>query len=599
MFNPQTGSPSTVFPQQQAAFNPFTQGGALGTSPFQQPFGVQPQQTGFVIPQQTSFLGHSPHNPFGQHLQPQLTAMPFMQPQPTAAPLVPQMTAINPFRQNTLNGTNGIQPQAAGFDSSPFGPSPFGPSPTGASSFGPSPTSTSPFGPSPVNQGTSPFQNLSQAPGQQPPFGATGPFNFNQQSNTSSPFTLPQQLQHQQSQPPPQSQNPVNTMSVPPRPASAPLKNSSPEPIKPLVAQQTGSRNPFGVPTSPPPPVPKVPTLMELAMNKQHELRQIQQQQQQNGQPGQIYSNPSDPGAGSAMSNIASDFATLGFRNNNPSTNTLSPQMTSTTNSSLSTDTLFSSVSTQPTGITTSTAPSIPVQPTGGLNSHTTGLGTFTGLKTFKPSSSFGASLLESLPPIPGSGPATPSTTSENQGQLGSPPSNSAVSSPGPATNTSTALGGFGISGLNLGLANKTQPNGLGSTLGGSGLSTQPTGLGALNAQQPLTTGLGGGLGTGPGTGGFGTGLGSILSTGAGTGTGGVGVGLSAQTTDAQGAANPFRLTPGFGGIGSGSSGGLGTNPGLGLGGFTGGLGGLGGTPFGQNPNAQLQPQQQRQGSLI
>ena len=617
MFNPQTGSPSTAFPQQQAAFNPFTQGSAFGTSPFQQPFGVQPQQTGFVIPQQTGFLTHSPHNPFGQHLQPQLTAMPFMQPQPTAAPLVPQMTAINPFRQNTLNGTNGIQPQAAGFDSSPFGPSPtttssfgpsptgtspFGPSPTGASPFGPSPTGASPFGPSPVNQGTSPFQNLSQTPGQQQPFNATGPFNFNQQPNTSSPFTLPQQLQHQQSQPPLQLQNPVNNMSVPPRPASAPLKTSSPEPIKPLVAQQTGSRNPFGVPTSPPPPVPKVPTLMELAMNKQHELRQIQQQQQQNGQPGQISSNPSNPGAGSAMSNIASDFAALSFRNNNPATNTLSPQMTSTTNSSFSTDTLFSSVSTQPTGVTTSTAPSVSVQPTGGLTSHTTGLGTFTGLKTFKPSSSFGASLLESLPPIPGSGPTTPSATSESQGQLGSPPSNSTVSSPGPAANTPTALGGlggFGTSGLNLGLANKNQPNGLGSTLGGSGLSTQPTGLGVLNAQQPLTTGLGGGLGTGPSTSGFGTGF--------GTGIGGVGAGLNPQATDAQGAANPFRTTtfpsntstPGFGGIGSGSSGGLGTNPGLGIGGFTGGLGGLGGTPFGQNPNTQLQPQQQRQGSLI
>ena len=612
MFNPQTGGPSTAFPQQQVAFNPFAQGGTFGTSPFQQPFGVQPQQTGFVIPQQTGFLAHSPHNPFGQHLQPQFTAMPFLQSQPTAAPLVPQMTAINPFRQNTLDGTNGIQPQAAGFDSSPFGPSPisassFGPSPTGTSPFGPSPTNASPFGPSPVNQGTIPFQNLGQIPGQQPQFNAAATFNFNQQPNTSSQFTLPQQLQQQQSQPPPPLQNPVNNMSVPPRPASAPLKTSSPEPIKPLVAQQTGSRNPFGVPTSPPPPVPKVPTLMELAMNKQQELRKIQQQQQQhNGQLGQTSSNPSNPVAGPTMSNIASDFATLNFRNNNPATNTLSPQMTSTTNSSLSTDTLFSSISTQPTGVTTSTAPSISVQPTSGLTSHTTGLGKFTGLKTFKPSSSFGASLLGSLPPIPGSDPTTPSATSENQGQLGSPPSSSTVSSPGLATNASTALGGlggFGTSGLNLGLANNNQPNGLGSTFGGSGLSTQPTGLGALNVQQPLTTGLGGGLGTGPSISGFGHGSGSVLTTGTGAG----GVGLRSQSTDAQGIANPFRTTtfssststPGFGGIGGGLSNGLGANSGLGLGGFTGGLGGLGSTPFGQNQNAQFQPQQQQQGSLI
>ena len=112
--------------------------------------------------------------------------------------------------------------------------------------------------------------------------------------------------------------------------------------------------------------------------------------------------------------------------------------MTSTTNSSFSTDTLFSSVSTQQTSATTSTVPSISVQPTGGP-----GAGTFTGLKTFKPSSSFGAPLLESLPPILGSGPATPAVISENQGQLGSP-SMSTVSSPGPTTTSATTFGGVG-----------------------------------------------------------------------------------------------------------------------------------------------------------
>ncbi|KAF9644178.1 ANTH-domain-containing protein, partial [Thelephora ganbajun] len=115
IFNPQTGSPSTAFSQQQVTFNPFAQAGAFGTSPFQQPFGVQPQQTGFAMPQQAGFFVQSAHNPFGQHLQPQLTAMPFIQPQLTAAPILPQMTAINPFRQNTMNGMNGVQPQATGF----------------------------------------------------------------------------------------------------------------------------------------------------------------------------------------------------------------------------------------------------------------------------------------------------------------------------------------------------------------------------------------------------------------------------------------------------------------------------------------------------
>jgi len=581
MFNPRTGSPSSAFFQQQATFNPFTHGGAFGSSPFQQPFGVQPQQTGFVMPQQTAFP-QSPYNPFGQHLQPQITAMPFMQPQPTAAPMMPQMTGINPFRQNALNGMNGIQPQATGFGPSPFGPSPttpstfgasptspssFGPSPTTLSSFGPSPTTLSPFGPSPTNQGASPFQNFGQTPGQQQqmPFNPASPFNVGQQPNVNSPFTLPPQLQQQQSQPPPQPQNPANNMSIPPRPASAPLKTSSPEPIKPLVAQQTGSKNPFGIPTSPPPPVPKIPTLMELAMNKQQELYRMQQQQQ-NGQPGQNSSAISNPTAGSTMSSVASDFTGLNI-GNNPAANSLSPQMTSTTNSSFSADTLFSSVSSQPTGTTTSTIPSISVQPTGGLNSNTTGLGTFTGLKTFKPSSSFGASLLESLPPIPGSGPTTPSATSDQgqlgQGQLGSPP-NSTLSSPGLTTSSTTlgGLGGLGTSGLNPGPGIQNQPNGLNSTFGGSGLNTQ---LGALNSQQPLTTGMGTGLGP--------------------------------QMTGAQGLANPFRMTA-F--SSSTSTPGLGTNPNPGLGGgFTGGFGGFGGTPFGQGPATQPQPQQQQQGSLV
>ena len=574
MFNPQTGSPSTVFSQQQPVFNPFSQGGALGA--FQQPFGVQPQQTGFFVPQQTGFSAQPAYNPFGQHLLAQ----------PTAAPIIPQVTAINPFRHNALNGTNGVHPQATGFNPSPFG------SP---------PTNASPFGPSPVNQSPSPFPVFGQAPEQQQQisFNPAGPFNTNQQPDANSPFMLPQQLHQQQSQPQPFPQNPANNAPIPPRPASAPLKTNSPEPIKPLVAQQTGSRNPFGIPTSPPPPVPKVPTLMELAINKQKELNQMQRQQQ-NGQPGQTSLLPSNPGVGSTMSSVASDFTTLNF-GDKPITNSLSPQITSTTDSGFSTDTLFSSISTQQTGATTSTVPSVSVQPTGGLTSHATGLGAFTGLKTFKPSSSFGASLLGSLPPVSGSGPPTPAVTNENQGQLGSPPS-STVSSPGPTTNTSTTLGGFGglgTSGLTPSLGTQNQQNGLGSTLGGSGLNTQPTGFGALNTQQPLTTGLGGGLGTGLSTSGFGTGLGSNFSPTTGTNPGGVG-------TDQLGVANPFRTTtfsnsastPGFGGIGGGLNGSLGTNPGLGFGGFNGGFGGLGGTPFGQNPNTQPQPQQQ-QGSLI
>ena len=236
--------------------------------------------------------------------------------------------------------------------------------------------------------------------------------------------------------------------------------------------------------------------------------------------------------------------------------------MTSTTSNSFSTDTLFYSVSTHQTGATTSTVPSISVQPT-----SEPGLGTFTGLKTFKPSSPFEASSLESLPPIPGSGPTTPAMTSETRGQIGFP-SVSTVSSPGPTTASATTLRRgwrFGNARVKSRFGKPKPTQRTQFYFRGSGLNTQPTGLGALNSQQPLTTGLGG----------FGTGFSTTN-------------GLGPQMTDAQGAANPFKMTmfSNTARFGSGGSGGLGTNPGLGIGGgFSGGFGGLPGTPFGQIPN--------------
>ena len=112
IFDLQTGSPSAAFfQQQQLAFNPLLQGGT---------FSVQPQLTGFFVPQQTGFPAQAAFNPFGQHLQPQPRA-------------TPQMTAVNPFRHNTLDGANGEHPQETGFNPSPFGPPPTYPSPLGTS----------------------------------------------------------------------------------------------------------------------------------------------------------------------------------------------------------------------------------------------------------------------------------------------------------------------------------------------------------------------------------------------------------------------------------------------------------------------------------
>ena len=73
----------------------------------------------------------------------------------------------------------------------------------------------------------------------------------------------------------------------------------------------------------------------------------------------------------------------------------LNTHNTATTGSGFS-DSMFSTLNSQPTGATSPSSPSsTSISP--GLKPQTTG---FSGLKAFKPSSSFGASLLESLPPI-------------------------------------------------------------------------------------------------------------------------------------------------------------------------------------------------------
>ncbi|KAJ7576957.1 ANTH-domain-containing protein [Mycena floridula] len=125
------------------------------------------------------------------------------------------------------------------------------------------------------------------------------------------------------------------------------------------------------------------------------------------------------------ISSVASSFA---FSNNNTTTGTspsiidsqkshipsfsstfstpLSSQNTATTTTgSAFSDSIFSSLSSQATGATNSSSIA---SSAGGLKPQMTG---FSGLKPFKPTSSFGASLLESLPSIPGSAPTTPAVT--------------------------------------------------------------------------------------------------------------------------------------------------------------------------------------------
>jgi hypothetical protein len=536
-----TSQPNNAFMpqfQQQPAFNPFSQGGAFGAQP------MQVQQTGFIIPQNTQFQTvqqpHSAHNPFGQF---QLQQPPMLlQPQPTPFGLIqPQTTGANPFRQSMM------PPQMTG-------PFPFGSS---QQSNGPMNASLS------QNPEQQQQQNNSLAPFNVSPFGqlTSSPPGINFNALSSSPFGS------------------QSTISAPPRPSSAPLSSLVPGPSsssvpsppqpEPVKSHQTGSKNPFGVPTSPPPPVPKVPTMMELAMSMQ---KNNSQQQQQLQQPQQTGVNPSGPSSSttlppSTMSSIASDFSFLkpnerAPTNITPFSSTLSPQTTSTT-SVYSSDTLFSSLSSQPTGTTANTNVSSSLSPPLSINGSSVAQsnvpGVFTGLKTFKPSSSFGTQLLGSLPPIPQSTPETPSAQSQN---------------PSPTLGASAASSALNPSSSNM---------------NGSGLSFQPTGFGALNSQPTGAFAMNSfGTSNSPTGGG-----GNMFGNG---GASSVGVGLRPQMTGGAGIANPFRASTFGGGPPIGQS--SGALPSFGT--FAGGGPGTGlsGGPFGQNQGI-LQQQQQQHQSLI
>ncbi|KAF5355356.1 hypothetical protein D9758_006098 [Tetrapyrgos nigripes] len=582
MFNPQTNSPSTAYFQQQGSINPFSQ----------MPAGqqqVQVQPTGFVMPQHTSFTPAP--NPFSMmSQQPQMQSN-HLQPQPTGhrpfSSFLPQQTGFmqqqqpqqtgflqpqQPQQTGFLQPTQGLlQPQVTG--SNPFRQSMLAPQTTGMAMFG--------VGGGGL-MGSQGAQNNLQAQGSSP-FG-----NFGAPQSIGSSLFSP---------------SPATTMgmgtstvpsNVPARPASTPLTSfgssnsnssaTSPPIAQPVKTHQTGTKNPFGpVSSPPPPPVPKVPTLMELAMGfGQPQQQQQQQPQSQPSQPtgatnGFSFSNSALNPGGTDISSIASSFA---FSNNDsgskpsfsafgPNTNgSLTAQNTSTTASgSTFSDSLFSSsLSSQPTGATNTSVPSITM--TGGgsgpVKSHTTG---FTGLKPFKPSSSFGASLLESLPPIPGSTPTTPAVTGN------------ATASPLGSGSFSPAGSSFGSGGLGSG----------GSPSFGNGLGSQATGMGALNAQPTSSMGSGG----------FGSG-----ST--------LGVGLRPQMT---GGPNPFRASmlegsnPGAGGSPMSSPplnfGGMSNGPSSTLGGnlfgntnnaFGGGSSAPFGSAFGSAPSQQSSHQQ---GSLI
>ncbi|GAA5971033.1 hypothetical protein JCM11641_004121 [Rhodosporidiobolus odoratus] len=288
MFNPNTGSPTLGYFQQQAAFNPFLMPQPTG-APFAQQ-GMLPQATGMPF-------GAAAPNPF---LQPQMTGFP-VQPQMTGMQLQPQMTGMmgaNPFRQSMMptgmgapnpfmsinTGNNGLAPQTTGMQ--PFSAPPpvptLQPQPIG-SPFG-APPSSSPFGQPPQQQ---PSFLSAQPTGN--PSGAQRPMSMMPQA-TGNPFqrpmsSMPASTSFSSFSPAASSapgQPPLGAPASSPSPfssAPSPLAASSPAP---LTAQKTGTRNPFApapgtlIPQAEP-PQPKGPSMNDLAANSYAQRLQAQQ----------------------------------------------------------------------------------------------------------------------------------------------------------------------------------------------------------------------------------------------------------------------------------------------------------------------------------
>ncbi|KAL1405247.1 hypothetical protein Q8F55_008873 [Vanrija albida] len=379
-----------------------------------------------------------------QQLQQQQMAQFGMLQQPTGqfgfvgtAPLQAQTTGHNPFRQSTMfaQPTGFVQPQATGFPqqqqqfASPFmQPQATGflqPAPTGAFPQQPQRQSTFPLaGPQLAAIGEAgPFGQLQQQPTGflQPQTTGGNPFrqnsisagstlnrqptlsvqtNFSAQGPASAPLTQPAAPFAQQFTSTP---SPVQDSS-----RSTPQKATSL-----LQPQATGSRNPFappgGIPKPAPPPQPKAPSMNELA---QHQWNQ--QFAQAGGltptaptgaapaaQPTAPTADLWDPfapvggtaktnGTSTAMSDIASAFA----KPEAPGNDFMSQ---------------FGSLSVGGAANGGATSPgALQPQSTGFLQPQRTGFGG-SSVKPFKPTSNFGSSLMESLPPLSGEpSPASP-----------------------------------------------------------------------------------------------------------------------------------------------------------------------------------------------
>ncbi len=445
----------------------------------------------------------------------------------TNSPVHPAMTGSNPFSsQNGFLATDPYATPNSGTNPFPFARSTvMNPFPTGGN-INPFTAPTNTLVPNPT--GSNPFSsaNMNPFPTNLPQSLSLG--SPNQPFSTNISNTTMHTLTSTVTASPP--------FSVPARPASTPLTQtklfSSPPPLKP---HQTGSRNPFGVPKAPsPPPVPRAPTLFELAtgVGQPQPLSQspVQVKPQATGLPTTFTSVASSfvtGGTGGAQASQLTTSSLTSMASPNTATSTPTSLTATTTTGSTFSDSLFGSAGGQPTGRTVLSS-----QPTGiPLRPQTTG---FTaGLKAFKPTSSFGASLLEALPPIPQSAPTTPAFDAASATAL-YPAGTTGLSGVGAPVGVGLGASLSSVSSPTIGAGTGTSG---GPGLGGSfGLATQPTGL--------IHTGAG---------------MGGPTAFGGGSS---VGVGLRPQATGVGiGAVNPFRASVWTPGVGAAAAAGAGSFP--------------------------------------
>lgn len=419
MFNPNSTSPNMNYFEQQSSLHPFQS--QSHTFPVQNPPQMQAlPPTNFIPPQPTSFMNSQPTgfiNPqqtgfgrasMGQALFGSLNGPnppQFIQNQPTGfamggqMTMQPQMTGANPFRQSTMTNT-----------SQPFG------------TMAPQPTGYNPF-----------LQQQQQASH------AWAPDQSGLPDRNNGAMSAPPGSQF--------SSQPINAFDG----------STNTSPLKPQV---TGSRNPFAPPPGSMPAVPKLPDTLSLnalaasafsqSMVQQRAREQAAMLQQQQQQQKQTLAAPREPsisveekqvaeqkaqfanffssqlsklegggkdangagrdGTGGLFTSVASEFAVtkpkeeptdqMGVSSSflgsqptgfNPSGSFLSSQPTGFQPSASFDPTASFLNKSQPTEMMSGGG-------TGPLTSQVTGFGG-SMIKPFQPSSSFGASLAQSLSP--------------------------------------------------------------------------------------------------------------------------------------------------------------------------------------------------------